>query len=628
MPDNATRDEHIGWADYLVFGITLAMSAAIGFFYAYKDRKCNDMDTFHRGGKKANPLAVSLSLSVTIISALTIIGLPAEVYTYGTMILWEAVGMFIATIVAAHVFLPTFYTMDKISTFEYIQVRFGRGPRIIGSIAYLFVSFIVASFALFAPSLAFEAMTGISVWIVMAVAAFVCMTYTLMGGMKAVVWADTFQFVIIIAGMVCMLAEGSKAVGGFGNAWNIANKHNRIEFFNFSVDPRTRHTVWSLVIGYALIWSNAFGTNQATVQRACSLPSLKIAQIAEWLSFPGLGLIIVLAVLNGIVMFAYYENCDPVTDGRVFRKDQLFPLMIVDVIGDISGLPGLLLACLFSGALSSISSGLNAIAAVVIEDFIKPCTSKPLSDNKQLFISKVCVIIISCFIYGIAGGLSQLGGLIHQLISTTASLFGGPLLGLFLSGVLFPWTNAYGACAGMVGSLALSGWLIFGSLLNGTRPTPLPVSIAGCESTTTMSVLMNATQTTILGITTTTEHIVETAPHVYSAVEEFYRMSYLWFAGFGMLVCLTIALVVSFLTGPTNPKDVDSKLMCPLFYKLCPFLPEKYRKKLMFGVDYSSTGEKDYTANKLDYMSAENGHIAEKVSNQTNEKSPHYNTRI
>lgn len=490
------KDQEISAADYVVFALMLAMSASTGFFYAYKDRNGNNMDNFHLGKRKANPLAVSLSLSVTIISALTIIGIPAEVYTYGTMILWEAAGQLFATAFGAHVFLPIFYNMQKISVFEYFRIRYGNIPRFIGSVSYLLMYFIVISFTLFAPCLAFEAMTGISLWIVMSVAIFVCTLYTLLGGMKAVVWADSLQFAIIIAGMIVMLVEGSNAVGGFTKAWEIADKHNRIEFFNFSVDPRTRHTVWSLAIGYFIIWSNIFGANQATVQRACSLPSLKIAQLAEWASYPGLCLIIVLAVLNGVVMFAYFHTCDPVTDGRVFRKDQLFPLLIVELVGKHRGLPGLLLACLFSGALSSISSGLNAISAVLIEDFVKPFKSKPMSDRKQLWVSKLCVVLVALVVYGVAGGISRLGGLIHQLINTTSSLFAGPLLGFFLSGMLFPWTNAYGACAGMIASLGLSGWLVFGSLLNMPPPKPLPVSIEGCSSTGTMSNLLNMTQTT------------------------------------------------------------------------------------------------------------------------------------
>ena len=580
--------QYIGVADYVVFSLMLVMSAAIGFFYAYKDRKRSDMDNFHRGNRKINPVAVSVSLSVTIISALSIIGVAAEVYTYGTMIVWELVGMLLGTVIGAQVFLPIFYNMDKISIFEYFQRRFGTVPRLFGSVSYLLGVFVSMGFALYAPCLAFQAMTGISLLVIMIVAAFVCMLYTLLGGMKAVVWADTLQFVIIIAGMICMLVEGSKAVGGFGKAWEIANNHQRIQLLEYSFDPRTRHTIWALVIGFMFTWSRAFGTNQAIVQRACSLPTRKAGQMAELASFPGLFLIIFLTVLNGIVMFAYYHTCDPVTIGRVARRDQLFPLMIVDVLGSMPGLPGLLLACLFSAALSSLSSGFNAISAVFVEDFVKPYTRKPLSEKTQLVISKVAVVGIAIIELGIAAGISRVGGLIHQLINIASSLFGSPLLGFFLCGVLFPWTNSRGAIAALFVSVGFLCWIIFGAMFNKPPTLPLPVSIDGCLVSVTEFPSLNFTHTTMANMASTTTDVDVTFKEDYSALVDFYSISYLWYGVWGTIVYIIVALIVSFLTGPTHPKNVDSKLMAPLFYNCCPFLPEKYRHKLLFGVDYSS----------------------------------------
>ena len=580
--------QYIGVADYVVFSLMLVMSAAIGFFYAVKDRNRGNMDNFHRANKKINPVAVSVSMSVTIVSALTIIGVAAEVYTYGTMIAWELVGILLGTSTAAHLFLPIFYNMDKISIFEYFQRRFGKVSRILSSLSYLLYTFIIMGFALYAPCLAFQAMTGISLLIVMVVTAFVCMLYTLLGGLKAVVWASTLQFLIIVAGMICILVEGSKAVGGFGNAWGIANSRQRIQFFNYSFDPRTRHSIWALVIGYFFHWSRGFGTNQAIVQGACSLPTIRSAQLAEWASLIGLFLIISLAVLNGIVMFAYYHTCDPVTIGRVARRDQLFPLMIVDVLGSMPGLPGLLLACLFSAALSSLSSGFNAISAVFIEDFVKPYTRKPISDKTQLVISKVAIGGIAVISLAIAGAISTLGGLINQLINTSASLFGAPLLGFFLSGILFPWTNSQGIVAGLVVSLGFLSWLIVGAMFNKPPATPLPVSIEGCLTTATHFLSLNATYTTAADISSTTSDMTVIAKEEYSALGDFYGISYLWYSVFGTIVFVIVALIVSFLTGPTNPKNVDSKLMVPLFYNCCSFLPEKYRQKLLFGVDYSN----------------------------------------
>lgn len=580
----------ISAVDYIVFAVIILMSASTGFFYAWKDRKERNMDNFHRGKRKANPVAVALSLSVTIISAITVLSLASEVYTYGTMIAWQISGILIATVFSAYVLLPVFYNMNTISVFQYIQMRFGNIVRLVSTVIFLFMNLLVMGFALYAPCLAFQAMSGVSLWIIMVAAAFVGTIYTWLGGMKAVVWADSLQFVIIIAGLMCTLIKGSLAVGGFERAWEIAGDHNRIELLNVSFDPRTRHTVWGFLVGYFVSWAFAFGANQSTVQRACSLPTLKIAQRVELVSFIGLLIIFFLTLLNGVIIFAYYHTCDPVSDGRITRNDQLFPLLIVDLLGNLPGLPGLLLACLFSAALSSISSGLNAMSAVLIEDFVKRYVKTPLSENKQVFLSKVFILVIGAFIFGFASIISQLSGLMHQLMHTLVGVLGGPMEGLFFSGLFFPWVNAYGAFAGLIGSIGLSSWLIFGSLVNTSAAPPLPVSVSECSLTNSSNNYYSTTTTSTLSYQTTE------AP----ALLEFYRMSYLWYAAYGTGSCIIISLIVSFLTKPNDPKEVDSRLISPLFYNLCPFLPEKYRKYLLFGVDYSKDVEKrEPAANKV-----------------------------
>lgn len=590
-------------ADYIVFAAMLLLSASTGFFYAWKDRKENNMDNYHRGKRKASPLAVSLSLSVTIVSALAILS-SSEIYTYGTMIAWQVIGMLVGTVFSAYVLLPIFYNMDKISVFEYINLRFGKVTRILCSVIFMIINFIVQAFVLYAPCLAFQALSGVSLWIIMIITAFVAVFYTFLGGLKAVLWADTLQFFIIVAGLVCILIEGSMSVGGFGKAWQIANEQGRVELLDFSFDPRTRHTVWGLVIGYSFTWIFAFGVNQVSVQRACSLPTLKTAQLAELASYPGVFLIIILVVLNGVVIFAYYHTCDPVTNGRISKNDQLFPLLITDLLGKLPGLPGLLLACLFSASLSSLSSGLNAMSAVLIEDFIKRCRRITISENMQVIVSKMFVLLIGTLIFGLAALISQLGGLMHQLLHTLAGIFVGPLLGVFYSGLFFPWVNEYGAGGGLIGAIGFSSWLIFGAIVNTKRPKPLPVSVAGCDlfnNSSPMSINITTRTTDISVFTTSFATTIGTVKEVTEtpALYEFYKMSYMWYAAYGTGVCIIIALIVSFLTKPNNPKDVDARLISPLFYNLCPFLPEKYRKHLLLGVDFNKTLDKDTNKPKL-----------------------------
>ncbi|KAJ8317902.1 hypothetical protein KUTeg_002993 [Tegillarca granosa] len=93
--------------------------------------------------------------------------------------------------------------------------------------------------------------------------------------------------------------------------------------FSFNPDPTVRHTVWTVCIGGGIFWGAIYGINQAQVQRAISLPTVRSMQIAVWLNFPGFVLIQTLACSVGLVMFAYFHTCDPAKLGVVKKTDQV-----------------------------------------------------------------------------------------------------------------------------------------------------------------------------------------------------------------------------------------------------------------------------------------------------------------
>lgn len=105
-------------ADYAVFGCTLALSAAIGIFYAIKDRRKNSTEEYLLAGRSMNPFPVAMSLVSSFVSAIMIIGTPAEVYVNSTMYGWIAVGMIITATGAAHIFIPVFYNLGVTSVFQ------------------------------------------------------------------------------------------------------------------------------------------------------------------------------------------------------------------------------------------------------------------------------------------------------------------------------------------------------------------------------------------------------------------------------------------------------------------------------------------------------------------------------
>ncbi|XP_060555334.1 sodium-dependent multivitamin transporter-like [Ruditapes philippinarum] len=580
-------------ADYAVFGCTLAFSAAIGIFYAIKDRRKNNTENYLLAGRSMNPFPVAMSLVSSFVSAIMIIGTPAEVYVNSTMYGWQAVGMVITAAGAAHIFIPVFYNLGVTSVFQYVEMRFGRVTRTIASVVYIIWMMFYMAIVLYGPSLALNAVTGLSLWGSILAVSSVCIFYTALGGMKAVLWADTFQVLVMFAGLFALLIEGTKALGGIGKAWDIANKDGRIILLEFDPDPRVRHSVWNLVIGGGIFWCAVYGTNQAQVQRAISVRNVSRSKIAIWLNVIGYDTILLLCCLVGVVMYAFYSECDPVKSGLVDKPDQLVPLWMMDLLSEYPGLPGLFLSTIFSGSLSSVSSGLNAIAAVMLEDFIKPTCCKNISDSTATWLSKGIVVVFGCLSIAFAFVVSNFGTLILTLANVLFGALGGPMLGMFCLGMLFPWSNKVGGCIGLVCGLIMNIWISFGTAITKTSVNiKSPISVDGCiwkySNTTTLTTTSTTTSMTSSSVeTVSTTHIFDK----YEGINRLYTVSYMWYSGIGVCTVVVVGMIVSLITGITDTSKLNPKLICPIFDVFFPFLPEKWRKPLRFGVRH---GKKDF----------------------------------
>jgi len=199
----------------------------------------------------------------------------------------------------------------------------------------------------------------------------------------------------------------------------------------------------------------------------------------------GMMLVIVLCSWLGMLIYAQYFDCDPVKAELVSSADQLLPLFVMDALRDYPVLPGLLVAGITCGSLSTVSSALNSFAGLVTEDFIK--LIKPGWDDVKLgyasrIISTVAGLVAFALVFVVREvnktiNISPFSTLIH------GSLL-GPILGAFTLGMFFPWVNNVGILLGMVTSILLSGFIGLGNIIVG-RQDKLPnlrldLTLRGC----------------------------------------------------------------------------------------------------------------------------------------------------
>lgn len=557
--------------DYVVFGGVLAVSAAIGIYYGCTGGKQKTTAEFLMADRKMHVIPVTLSLLASFMSAITLLGTPAEIYMYGTQywMIWIGYGIMIP--MATHIFIPVFYDLELTSVFEYLQMRFGTAVRIFACLCFIVQMILYMAIVLYTPCLALSVVTGFNKWISVLLVGIVCTFYTTIGGMKAVMWTDSFQICMMFAGLIAVLVKGSIDEGGFGNIWKYLEEGDRVEFWDVDPSPLKRHSLWALIFGGCFTWLAVYGVNQAMVQRTLCVPRKKDGQIAMWLNFPGLTALLTVCALCGMVVYAQYRFCDPILMKRIEAKDQLLPQYVMDQLF-YPGLPGLFTACLFSGALSTISSGLNSLAAVTLQDLIRDRCCKKLSDKTAAIISKIIAFSYGLLMIALSYVASKLGGVLQAALGLFG-MIGGPVLGLFTLGIMYPWANHVGAFIGTAVSLIVTLWIGLGAQVYKPKSFKPAVSTAGCLLNSTYNYTTSTTEMMTSYFNVTEEPTLSARDKPGYLV--IYEVSYLWYSTIAMVITIVVGLLVSACTGCNKPSKVNPKLIAPFIYTICCLKEER-----------------------------------------------------
>lgn len=204
---------------------------------------------------------------------------------------------------------------------------------------------------LFGPSLALSSVTPLSITTSILLVGIICTFYTSIGGIKAVIWTDVLQCILMFLGVIMVIMQGLIEVGGIAETFRRANEGGRLIFFNTSLDIYRNDTALGVLLGTLVTWAAIYCVMQTQVQRYCSMRSPAEARRALYYNMPGLVFFACLAAMCGIVIYAKYHGCDPIKLGHIQRHDQLMPYFVMDTLSSVPGLAGLFVACAFSGSL-------------------------------------------------------------------------------------------------------------------------------------------------------------------------------------------------------------------------------------------------------------------------------------
>lgn len=561
--------------DYAVFVCALLGSGGIGLYQAFaggseESESLRDMLT---GGRSLPMVPAGTSLMASFISAAYLLGNASEVYVNGTMYILVFLSYFLVVPTTAYLYMPIFYNLNVCTAYEYLELRFNRTIRLIAVALYTIQMALYLAVSLYAPALALSKVMGLPLWAAVAVLGIICTIYTSLGGIKAVVYTDTFQCLIMFIAFIVVVSMGFQEIGGFNHAWELAKQGSRVKFDSTSSDLTVRTTVWGLIIGGWFSNSASYATNQMMVLRYLIVKNITRARIVVWLNIPYLCLILLLSCLCGLMVYARYATCDPMLTKRIDTADQLLPYFVMDALAHTTGVAGVFVTGIFMASLSSVSSGINALATVFYVDVIalfRPGIKQSTGSNIMIALG-VFFGALSIALVAVAENLGD----VLAAQSAINSGIGGPLLGLFSMGMFIPHVSSKGALLGLLTSLGIALWMNIGSLINPVvYPTP-PVSVEGCPS-----LYRNVTNRTELY-----EHQTVLQEDLEGNI---YAVSYLWQSMVAFLICFVVGVPASFFATPNDPKTMNPKLICPIVDILFPYLPDRCRRPFRFklGRDY------------------------------------------
>ncbi|KAG4066302.1 hypothetical protein HA402_000526 [Bradysia odoriphaga] len=563
------EDNLFGWIDYSVFVGMLLISAVIGVFYACKGKQ--SADDILIGGKSMGVIPVAASIMATFMSATGLLGVPAEMFLYGTQLIlsYVIIVMPIMTFMSAYLIVPVFYNLGSCSANEYLERRFGKPIRAFSCLLYILTMTFFMGIALYAPAMALTQVTGLHVWITVWITGLVCTFYTTIGGMKAVVWTDTFQTLIMFGAMIWIVVQGIMDSGGLDQVWTDNWETDRLNLFDFDPSPYTRVSFWNAVLGGSVAMLGAYATNQATIQRYLSLPTLSDAKRAVWMALPMFTIIHLLVLLVGMVVISKYRYCDPIKTQRIMTADQLFPLFVMDTMGSIPGIPGIFVAGIFSASLSTVSSGINSLTAVVHEDIIKPYIWKNLTDVQTLRLLKIMSIVGGLLCIG-AAMVSGFMGNIIQATMVAFGLLGAPMFGTFMLGLFVPHATNRGAIIGLVTGFVFNLWMGMGSLFNFPYYPKLEKDYVDKCPERYFNVTGHAFNRTL------NDQLIQAEIDRTESIFPIYRISFMYYILIGVIIVMSVGTASSYIFGKSDIHDLDTRLFVPPIARI---LEKKQRSK-------------------------------------------------
>ena len=456
MPAAVPTDGGLSLLDHAVLGVYLVAMLVMGLVIARRQRSTED---FFLGGRSLPAWAVGISLFASLLSTITYLGMPGEMFRTGVAFLTRQIPVPIVLIVVWFLLIPFFMRLKLTSAYEYLEQRFNYATRAMAALFCLLLLFGWMSVVVLTAAKAMVEIANLDVtWffgindpagtfhdadmhvMILSIGLF-SVWYTTMGGMRAVVWTDVIQFLVLMIGALFTMGTIAWLTHSGVSDWLATSRsyqHETVEWFNPNVGDRSNVTF--IAVGMAFWFICTHGANQVALQRYFSVKDRQAARRTYLVSaIASLGIGIILAGV-GIALMHFIQHFDlpakselasTVAKVRQEAPDKMFPQFIRYYLPD--GLRGMVVAALFAAAMSTIDSGANSVTTIVTVDFFRKFRRGRASAAAELKLARCLTAMMGLIIVASTWGLYHLskGTDIITLCQKGFNCFLGPLGGLF-----------------------------------------------------------------------------------------------------------------------------------------------------------------------------------------------------
>ncbi len=488
--------------DWMVISTYLAAMIGLSMVLAHGQKTSRD---YYLAGNKTAPLPIALSTMATQCSTNSLLGAPAFVaFAAGGGMIWLQYELAVpfAMIFLMAVLFPIFRRLNLISLYSFLEKRFGPGTRVTLSIVFQFLRAFSTGVTVYGISLVLKVCLGIPFGMAVILLGGITVIYDTLGGMKAVIWSDVIQLIVLFGSILVAIWVAVSLVGGFHEVLGRVEPERlrAVDFAHHGIGDGHTFAFWPMLLGGLFLYVSYYGCDQTQAQRELSTRSVSDTNRALFLDgmlrFP----LVVSYCFLGLCLAGYaaanpaFVKTLPLNVSGATNYNYAVPVFVVQHFPH--GAIGLVMVGLFAAAMSSLDSTLNALSALSMEDIVKRFSKKEFSPRLELFTSKMLTVFwgaVCIFFAFYVGDISQT---VIESVNKIGSLINGPLLAVFLIGVLSQRINSQGAVSGFGTGFVVNlllwkfvpevSWLwwnvigffiayITGYLVSKLSPAPVPI---------------------------------------------------------------------------------------------------------------------------------------------------------